>query len=135
MSKHFTLAALAAAAISAAALLPAEAQAQQARYCDGRINANSFYSNVNSTGQRSVVSYFMQLQSTGDAIRYTVTFDGRRQLHPRVTEAQSGSPVATLASYQQVTILLGKQAFNNPGGTGLLNATQMAQHTTVACPR
>lgn len=135
MSKSFTLAALAAAAISAAALIPAEAQAQQARYCEGRINANSFYSTVNSNGRTSVVSYFVQLQSTGDAIRYAVTFDARRQARPHVTEAQSGSPVATLASYQQVTVLLGKQAFSNPGGTGLLNATQMAQYTTVACPR
>jgi len=131
MFKRFALAALAAASISA--LVPTQAQAQTARYCDGRINANSFYSTVQSDGRRSVVSYFVTLQSTGDEMRYSVTFDARRQATPTVTEAQNGSPVANLASYQQVTILLGKQAFNNPGGTGLLNASQLAQYTTVSC--
>lgn len=132
MSKRFTLAALAALPIAFSAL---GVQAQQARYCDGRIVANSFYSNVNSDGRSSVVSYFVQLQSTGDAIRYGVTFDPRRQLLPHVTEAQTGSPVATLASYQQVTILLGKQRFTNPGGSGQLSQTDIARYTTVTCPR
>ena len=94
-----------------------------------------FYSTVDSNGRSSVVSYFVMLQSTGDSTRYAVTFDARRQLRPNATDLQSGTPIATLAGYQQVTVLLGKQAFNNPGGSGLLNATQMAQSTTVACPR
>ena len=132
MSKRLSLAALAALPIAFASM---GAQAQQARFCDGRIVANSFYSNVNSNGRSSVVTYFVQLQSTGDSIRYNVTFDGRRQLRPLVTEAQTGSPVATLASYQQVTITLGKQAFNNPGGTGQLRQPDTARYTVVACPR
>ena len=132
MSKRLALAACAALPLAFAA---AGAQAQQARYCDGRIVANAFYSNVASNGRTSVVTYFAQLQSTGDTIRYAVTFDQRRQLRPLATEAQSGTPVATLASYQQVTITLGKQAFNNPSGTGQLNQADIARYTTVTCPR
>ncbi len=132
MSKRLALAAFAALPMAFAA---ASAQAQQARFCDGRIVANAFYSNVNSTNRTSVVTYFVQLQSTGDAIRYAVTFDQRRQLRPLATEAQSGTPVATLASYQQVTITLGKQSFNNPAGTGQLSQADIARYTTVTCPR
>ena len=131
MFKRFTLAALAAASISA--LVPTQAQAQTARYCDGRINAVSFYSTVQSERRRTVLSYFVVLQSMGDEIRYSVTFDARRQATSSVTEAQNGSFVGYLASNQQVTILLGKQAFTHPGGTGLINASEMVQYTTVSC--
>jgi hypothetical protein len=97
--------------------------------------ANSFFSNVNSSGRTSVVTYFAQLQSTGDSIRYAVTFDQRRQLRPLATEAQTGTPEATLASYQQVTITLGKQAFSNASGTGWLGQPDIGRFTTVNCTR
>ena len=133
MFKRFALAALAAASISA--MVPTQAQTQTARYCDGRINANSFYSTVQSDGRRSVVSYFVMLQSTGDAIRYSVTFDARRQATPNVTEAQNGSPIGHLNNWDQVTITLGKQRFANPGGEGQLSVSQIERYTTVTCPQ
>lgn len=128
MSKRFALAALAALPIAFASL---GAQAQMARYCDGRVVANSFYSNVNSNGSRSTVPYFVQLQNqSGEPIRYTVRFTA-----PHITQAQNGSVVATLASYQQATVTLGQQSFNNPGGTGQLSQADLIRYTQVTCPR
>ena len=131
MSKRFTLTALAAMAALPIALASSGAQAQMARYCDGRIVANAFYSNVNSNGSRSQGVYFVQLQNqSGDPIRYTVRFTA-----PHILEAQNGSVVAHLASYQQVTVQLGKQNFNNPSGQGILSQHDMMRYTQVVCPR
>lgn len=128
MSKRLTLAALAALPIAFASM---GAQAQMARYCDGRIVANSFYSNVQSNGSRSTVPYFVQLQNqSGDPIRYTVRFTA-----PHIMQAQNGAVVATLASYQQATVTLGQQSFNNPSGTGQLSQADMIRYTQVSCPR
>jgi hypothetical protein len=128
MSKRLTLAALAALPIAFASM---GAQAQMARYCDGRITANAFYSNVQSNGSRSTVPYFVQLQNqSGEPIRYTVRFTA-----PHIMEAQNGSVIATLASYQQVTVTLGKQSFTNPSGSGQLSQADMMRYTQVTCPR
>ncbi|WP_431303927.1 hypothetical protein [Sediminicoccus sp. BL-A-41-H5] len=128
MSKRFTLAALAALPIAFASM---GAQAQMATYCDGRIVANSFYSNVISNNTRSTVPYFVQLQNrSGDPIRYTVRFTA-----PNIQMPQTGSVVATLASYQQVTVTLGQQSFNNPSGTGQLSQQDLIRYTQVTCPR
>ncbi|MBS7791185.1 hypothetical protein KTR66_14370 [Roseococcus sp. SDR] len=128
MSKRFTLAALAALPIAFASM---GAQAQMARYCDGRIVANAFYSNVQSNGSRSTVPYYVQLQNqSGETIRYTVRFTA-----PHIMGAQNGSTIAHLASYQQVTVLLGSQSFTNPSGTGQLSQADMMRYTQVTCPR
>jgi hypothetical protein len=128
MLKRLTLTALAALPIAFAA---PGAQAQQASYCDGRIVANSFYSNVQSNGSRASVRYFVQLQNrSGEAIRYTVRFTA-----PHTLEAQNGSIVAHLASYQQVTVQLGVQNLNNPSGTGQFSQADIMRYTQVTCPR
>ena len=128
MSKRLTLAALAALPIAFASF---GAQAQMARYCDGRIVANAFYGNVLSNGSRSVVVYFVQLQNqSSDSVRYTVRFTA-----PGVFEAQNGGTIAHLARYQQVTVTLGKQNFNNPSGNGQLSQADMMRHTQVNCPQ
>ena len=106
-------------------------QAQTARYCDGRLTANSHYSNVQSNGSRSTVTYFMQLQNqSGETVRYTVRFSA-----PHIQGALNGSVVATLASHQQVTTKLGMQNFSNPAGTGQLSQADMIRYTQVVCPR
>ena len=129
MTRRLALTALAAAL--PIILASTGAQAQMARYCDGRITANSFYSNVQSNGPRSTVSYFVQLQNASpEAIRYTVRFTA-----PNIRNAQNGSTVAHQASYQQVTVSLGQQAMNNPSGTGQLSQADIMRYTQVACPR
>ncbi len=107
------------------------AQAQTARYCDGRIVANAFYSHVDSNGSRSTVPYFVQLQNqSGEAIRYTIRFTA-----PHIMQPQNGSTLATLASYQQAAVTLGRQSFNNPGGVGQLSQAELIRYTQVTCPR
>lgn len=131
MTNRFKLTALAAAAALPLALASTGAQAQMATYCEGRIVANAFYSNVLSNGSRSTGVYFVQLQNRSDqAIRYTVRFTA-----PHTHEAQNGHPIAHLASYQQVTVQLGKQNFNNPSGQGILGQHDMMRYTQVHCPR
>lgn len=129
---RYALAALAALPIAFASI---GAQAQTASYCGGKIAANAFYSNVISNGSRSTVVYFAQLQNrTGQSVNYHVAFDGFRRLSPPATNTQSGTEMATLTSYQQVTVNLGQQSFNNPTGTGGLNQGDIARYVTVACP-
>lgn len=131
MSKRFSFTVLAAVAALPIALAPTGAQAQMARYCEGRLVANSFYSNVQSNGSRSTGVYFIQLQNqSGEPVRYTVRFNA-----PHTLQAQNGSAVATLSGYQQTTIQLGKQNFNNPSGQGILGLADMARYTQVTCPR
>jgi hypothetical protein len=126
MSKRFTLAALAALPIAFASM---GAQAQLAQFCDGRIVANSFYSNVQSNGSRSTVPYIVQLQNRSDeTIRYRVRFTA-----PHIMSPQNGSTVAHLTRYQQVTVTLGTQSFNNPSGTGQLSQADMIRYTQVTC--
>lgn len=128
MSKRLTLAALATLPIAFASF---GAQAQMARYCDGRIAANSFYTNILSNGSRSTAVYFVQLQNLSNtAISYTVRFTA-----PGIMEAQNGSVLAHLANYQQVTVTLGKQNFNNPSANGQLTQADMIRYTQVTCPR
>ncbi len=105
-------------------------QAQMARYCDGRLTAN-FYSNVQSTGSRSTVTYLMQLQNqSGEGVHYTVRF-----IAPHIQGAQKGSAVAALGPHQLVTPKLGMQDFSNPSGTGQLSQSDMNRYTQVVCPR
>jgi len=128
MSKRLTIAAIAALPIAFASM---SAQAQMASYCDGQIMANAFYANVQSNGSSSTVSYFVQLQNRSvQPMRYTVRFTA-----PHIMNAQNGSVVAILASYQQVTVTLGSQRFSNPAGTGQLSQADMIRYTQLACPR
>jgi len=143
MSNRFTPAALAALSIAFASV---GAQAQEAPYCDGRIVARIFRgdlqgseSTINGNNTSSyLVTYWVRLQNTTSApMSVTVSFDQRRQLQPRVTEAQSGSPVS-LAANQQIRITLGKQTFNGSDyvrGSLIRRPQEIRNYTEVTCPR
>lgn len=118
------------ALLFAAALPSAHAQAT-ARYCDGTLALNSIFSRLQSEGSRSTVSYFAQLQNLSNGSqRFSIRFTA-----PDVLQAQNGSSVGTLASYQTQTITLGKRQFNNPAGTGAPAAQDMLRFVQVNCPR
>jgi hypothetical protein len=126
MSKRLALAAFATLPIAFASM---GAQAQMAQFCDGRIVANAFYSNVQSNGSRSTVPYFVQLQNrSDDTIRYAVRFTA-----PHIMAPQNGSVDAHLTRYQQVTVTLGTQSIGNPSGTGQLSQADMIRYTQVLC--
>lgn len=135
MSKRLTLAALAALPIAFAA---AGAQAQQARYCDGRIVANSFYSNVQLDGPATHVTYYVQLQNTGyHAVLYTVSFDPRRTFSYSLSVApmQNGTSVEMLGGDQRLAVMLARQTLaTNQGTRGMLTLTDLARVTSVSCP-
>ncbi len=126
MPKRFMLATLYALSLT---FISAAAHAQTASYCDDRLVVNSFYSAVQSNGSRATSSYFAQVQNrTTKPIRYSLRFAA-----PKVVEAQNGSIISTLASYEQVTILLGKQQFNNAFGTGTLRQSDINKYTQAVC--
>lgn len=128
MPKRFMLATLCALSLT---FISAAAHAQLARYCDDRLVVNSFYNTVQSNGSRATSSYFAQVQNrTKEPVRYSLRFTA-----PKAVEAQNGSVVSTLAPYQQVTILLGKQQFNNPSGAGALSQSDVNRYTQAVCPK
>jgi hypothetical protein len=107
---------LAMAATTALALAPlADAAAQGTKYCDGKLQAATFYSNTQSTSTRSTVSYYLTLQSTvGENVNFAVTFRDSR-----VQSRQNGAKYTPLGPWGTAhDILLGVAEFNNPGGTG-----------------
>lgn len=136
MLSYVKLPALAAALAIPMALASGAAQAQIASYCGGSVAANAFYNTVQSNGRTSVVSYFVQLQNrTNQPIPLiNVTFN-----YNLATDRISGSPPGArgLQPYQQITVLLGKQAINNPSGSGALNPTDLnngvPHATSVIC--
>ena len=126
---------LPALAATAALLAAGTAQAQMATYCNGTVAANAFFNTVQSNGRSSVVSYFVQLQNrTNQPIPLLmVTFT-----HNLATDRISGPPPGNrgLQPYQQITVLLGRQALNNPSGQGALSPTDahgVPQATSVIC--
>ncbi len=114
-----------------AAAFATSAHAQMARYCEGKLAANAFYQNVQSNGSRSTADYFLQIQNqSNEPMRYAVRF-----VAPHIVHAQNGSVVANLAAYQQVTVKLGSQNFNNPAGTGSLSQADLMRYTQIVCPK
>ena len=112
------------------AVLPS-AHAQVAKFCDGNLVVNSIYSNVDSNGSRSTVSYIVQVQNLSDqAKRFSLRFTA-----PNVVAAQNGSAVATIASYQQLTVTLGKLQSNNPAGSSAPRPHEMLKYVQLTCLR
>lgn len=102
--------------------------AQAARYCDGKITAHAVLSSVAADGDKSIVTYRIQLQNTGQATRYTVRFQAPN------ASGLAGRLVATLPSDQRVDLVLGQQRFDNPTGTGQLSPMDILRYTSVRCP-
>lgn len=130
------MAATAAALAIPMALTSAGAQAQVATYCGGTVAANAFYNTVQSNGRTSTVSYFVQLQNRTNQVIPLISVNFNYTL---ATDRINGSPPGArgLQPYQQVTVLLGKQALNNASGQGALNATDLnngvPHATSVIC--
>jgi len=131
MSNRFTPAALAALSIAFASV---GAQASEAQYCDGRLVARLFSSDVDNRGSMNVVTYWVQLQNTGgDRLNYVVYFDRHHQLRPPVIERQHGGPPRAVAPRQTIRIILGKQAFS-PDRTGSpVRPYNIRNYTPVSC--
>jgi len=129
MKKHLLICLATAGAI---AMLPlSEAAAQGNSYCNGKLQAASFYSTTQSTSTRSTVSYYLILQSmVGENVTFAVTYHDHR-----VQSRQNGASFTRLGPWgTSQSILLGVASLNNPGGTGgPAVPTDLASATRVAC--
>ncbi len=124
-----------AAAFVAAAAIGAfanPAAAQQARYCNGSLVANSFYSNVLSNGRTAEVEYHGQFQNL-DANRRAMTAT-------MLTIARIGNfnvlrPIARfdLNAYEQKDITVLALQISNPGGTGAPTPAQVGSQIRFTC--
>ncbi len=117
-------------ALLLAAALPG-ARAQVAKYCEGNLALNSLYSTVQSSGNSSTVNYVAELQNrSGQAQHFSVRFTA-----PNALQAQNGSTISILGSYQTKTMALGKRQFNNPAARGAPTAMDMLKFVEVNCRR
>ena len=133
MSNRFAPAALAALSIAFASV---GAQASEAQYCDGRLTARLFSSDVDNRGSMNVVTYWVQLQNTGeDSMRYIVTFDQRRQLRPHLFERTHDGPPRALAPRQTIRIILGKHHLSPDRMASQVRRYNIRNYTQVICPR
>lgn len=133
MSNRFAPAALAALSIAFASV---GAQASEAQYCDGRLVARLFDSDVDNRGSMNVVTYWVQLQNTGeDPMRYVVTFDRHHQLRPPLIERQHAGPPRALAPRQTIRIILGKHHLSPDRMAEQVRRYNIRNYTRVICPR
>ncbi|WPB85552.1 hypothetical protein [Sediminicoccus rosea] len=130
MRKHlFT--GLAAAAIG---ILPlGEASAQGNSYCNGMVQAASFYSTTHATPTRSTVSYFVIIQSMVEqSLQIEVTFRDTRNIVIPGGGGPHGRRLGPWGTSQPIQI--GVATLANPSGTGGLNVPHdLAAGTTVTC--
>jgi hypothetical protein len=124
-----TVAALAALATIAIA---SGASAQQARFCDGNLVANAFYSNVRSNGRTADVEYHGQFQNM-DPNRRSLTATMTAIM--RIGNFSVLRPIARfdLGAYQQKDITILALHANNPGGTGMPTPQDVGRQIRFTC--
>ncbi|TCH96847.1 hypothetical protein EJV46_19965 [Roseococcus sp. SYP-B2431] len=130
MTRFARTAAFAAAVAASAFAYPAAAQ--QARYCNGSLVANAFYSNVISNGRTAEVEYHGQFQNM-DPNRRAMTAT-------MLTLARIGNftvfrPIARfdLNAFQQKDITVLALRTSNPGGTGAPAPAQVGTQIRFTC--
>lgn len=108
------------------------AAAQQARYCNGNLVANSFYSNVVSNGRTADVEYHGQFQNV-DPSRRAMT--ATMLTVQRIGNFTVLRPIARfdLNSFEQKDITLLSLHTNNPSGTGAPTPVQVGQQIRFTC--
>lgn len=124
-----------AAAFVAAATIGAFASpafAQQARYCNGYLVSNSFYSNVISNGRTADVEYHGQFQNV-DPNRRAMT--ATMLTITRIGNFNVLRPIARfdLNAYEQKDITFLALHTNNPGGTGAPTPAQVGAQIRFTC--
>lgn len=128
MMKTGMLAALAGAAL---AWLPAGASAQGNPYCNGNVQAASFYSITRSTGTRSSVIYYVIVQSMTATPQYITVFFR----NSTVQGAANGTLQTHLGPWgTSQPIMLGISNLANPAGSGGLSVpTDLVAATRITC--
>ena len=119
-------------AAAAALALAAPASAQQASYCNGALNANAFYANVQSNGRTTQVTYHGQIQNRDPQRRkVTATLVQVQRIGPFNVMRMIGS--FELNAYEQKDIPLLTLGVNNPAGSGAPSALDVGRQIQVTC--
>jgi len=120
------------AAACAIAAFAAPAAAQQARFCDGALVGNAFYSNVLPNGGTAQVEYHGQFQNV-DSSRRAMT--ATMLAIARIGNFTVLRPIARfdLSAYQQKDITLLALQVNNPAGTGAPTPSTVGQQIRFTC--
>jgi hypothetical protein len=131
MRKQIMMALAGAGALALAPL--GEAAAQGNPYCDGKVQAASFYSTTQSTSTRSTVTYWVIIQSmVGDSLSIEVTFRDRRNIVIPGGGGPHGRRLGPWGTSQPIQ--LGVATLANPSGSGGLNVpNDLAEGTSVRC--
>lgn len=122
------------AGAGALALAPlGEAAAQGNPYCDGKVQAASFYSTTQSSSTRSTVTYWVIIQSmVGESLGIEVTFRDPRNIVIPGGGGPHGRRLGPWGTSQPIQI--GVATLANPSGSGGLNVpADLAAGTSVRC--
>ena len=131
MKKHLFTGLAAAAALVTLPLGGASAQGNS--YCNGMVQAASFFSTTQATSTRSTVSYFVIVQSmTNQSLAIEVTFRDPKNI---VIPGGGGPHSRRLAPYgTSEPIQIGVATLANPSGSGGLSVPMdLAAGTTITC--
>jgi DNA primase len=123
-----------AAALGLAALLGSTlpAAAQSARYCDGNLVANSFYSNVLQGQGGANVEYHGQFQNQDPQRRNLAALMIRIQRIGAFTVIRQVERIE-LNPYEQKDVVLLSVHANNPGGQGAPTPAMIGQTIRFVC--
>jgi len=132
MRRQILMAALAATTALGLAASPVTRAAAQGypSFCEGKLQAASFYSTITATATSSTTSFWLILQNTtGNNVIFAVTFNAHQvNSRPNGTHFTMLRPWGTSQS-----ILLGRQTVHNPSGSGALTLRDLPGNTRVTC--
>lgn len=114
------------------AFIVLDAQAQEVRYCDGRISAGFFGTYESGSGSSAIVTYALLYNLSTTPVRYAATYTA-----PNFTNTQNGSVVATLDGRGNTRLLLGAMPYRYQLGDRILmppHAPEIARYTRITCP-
>jgi len=133
MTRLATLRNAAFAAVAVLALHPTSAHAQAARYCAGKLVADTFYSTVSSDGKTALVDYFAMVRNhTKDSIVFVPSMAFAQQNGSTIKSRLPLTPI-TMAAYSSNKLKLLTLAVNNPSGQGAPVAKDVGVGLIVVC--
>ncbi|MEI6160619.1 MAG: hypothetical protein WCP77_12340 [Roseococcus sp.] len=122
------------ATTGALALAPlGEAAAQGNPYCNGQVQAASFYSTTNATSTRSTITYYVIIQSmVQQELRVSVTFQDPKRVTIPGSASTAGYRLGSWGTSPSIQLAVATLA--NPSGTGgLVVPTDLVAGTRVNC--
>lgn len=130
MRKHILMAASAALGFAAAPVTQAAAQTRSS-YCEGRLQASTFYSTNGAAGStQTTTSFWVLLQNTTrNEVNFAVNF-----LAPQLTNRPNGTVFTKLGQFgTSQPVLLGRQTTYSHMQSQVLPLSALPENTRVTC--